>query len=93
MGWFYEMLHVLAYSWRTKWTIMFALVGCCAILLLGDYYGANFELHGSMKAAEEAIKIVIDRLYVWVALAWLVSLILAAVGHYQKDKKIFYNSL
>lgn len=92
MGWFIEMLMVLSYSKRTQWLIVFAFVGCGAILFFGEYWLANFEFHGPMKFANEAMRNVADLLYGWFALAWLVSLLGAAVGRYQKDKKRFHAS-
>lgn len=45
---FTEILMVIAYSGRTQAAIILGAIGFIVIILVGDYYLANFQLSGQM---------------------------------------------
>jgi hypothetical protein len=92
MGWFYEVLTVIAFSSRIQWTLLIGMLGFVALNIMGLYQLADFELHGAMAPLTEAIKNIMYDRYDNAAYGILFGSWWTAYKFYKKDKKRIFGS-
>lgn len=84
---FQEILIVFAYSKRTQLSLMLGIIFFLGLMVLGNYFAAEFELQGSLAPLTHKFRELIGHKYDKVAWFALLSFLYLTVKCYRKDRK------
>jgi hypothetical protein len=87
MGWFYEVVTVMALSKRIVWALVLGMLGFIAMNLMGYFQLSDFELQGAMAPLGDVVKDHLYQRFDKAAFAILFGSWWTAYKFYKKDKK------